>query len=112
MKYNVYHVDTCLSDYFGGHHLPVVQVSVTNTTTYRYLKDSLLNWQTTEHLHHIDNEAYREAVNEMFSAIVGDMLDTVPSCFRYIEEVTEDNCYDIDSCYAYFIIETVGDDDE
>ncbi len=33
MKYHLQHADTCLSDYWGGHHLPHVSVPVDGTTT-------------------------------------------------------------------------------
>lgn len=38
---NCFHSDTCLADYWSGHHLPHVQVPVTNRTTFKELREAL-----------------------------------------------------------------------
>lgn len=43
MKINIYHIDTCLPDYFGGHHKAHLQVPVDRDTSIEDLRLSLLN---------------------------------------------------------------------
>lgn len=41
MKYDCIHVDTCLPDYWGGHHLPHVQIPVWQGMTLKEIKQLL-----------------------------------------------------------------------
>ena len=41
MKYLLVHADTCLSDYWGGHHLPHVAVPVDGTITVKEVLDQV-----------------------------------------------------------------------
>lgn len=99
--YTIYHNDTCLPDYFSGHHLPVVQVSVNCESTYHQIKDELLCYQSIDHLDEIDFDDYKQAVEELFESI--DDLEAIPKCVLGIES-SEDEDYD--SVYMYFVIET------
>ncbi len=45
-KYNIAHIDTCNSQYFGGHNLPVVQVLVDENTPFKDIKEALSYFQT------------------------------------------------------------------
>ena len=42
MKINIYHIDTCLPDFFGGHNKAHLQVPVDRDTTIEDLRESLL----------------------------------------------------------------------
>lgn len=41
MKMECSHVDTCLADYWSGHHLPHVQIAVWNGMTMRQVKQAI-----------------------------------------------------------------------
>lgn len=79
MKYTVVHADTCLSDYWGGHHLPHVSVPVDGATT---VKEVL--------------EGIRSELNQ--GAVAGS-LDWEPveseefhaACMKAVQELTELN---------------------
>ena len=38
-RYTIHHVDTCCTDYWGGHHLPNFSVMVTGGSTYKDVRD-------------------------------------------------------------------------
>ena len=42
-KLEACHADTCLPDYWGGHHLPHLQVAVHREMTIKGLKEELIN---------------------------------------------------------------------
>lgn len=41
MRYTLAHADTCLPDYWGGHHLPHISVPVSRDMTAGALRDAL-----------------------------------------------------------------------
>lgn len=103
MKYNISHIDTCNSQYFGGHHLPVVQVLVDGNTTYKDIKESLLDiYTSTDHIEDLDEEAYKEAVEELFANFT--TLDYVPDSLYGIGSMDGEDEWD---CYMYFVVESV-----
>ncbi len=106
-KYNVSHIDTCNSQYFGGHHLPVVQVLVDENTTFQDIKNSLLDiYYSTDHIEDLDVEAYKAAVEELFANFTN--LDYSPDFVYEIGSMDEDEEWD---CYMYFVVEQVEDED-
>ena len=101
---NLLYVDTCLSDYFGGHHLPIVQVPVTSTTTYQQLQDMLLcTYMCIDHLDDVDEEEYKNAVYKYFETEVND-LNSIPAILGNIEDVPEEDQDSVEGCYAYFVL--------
>lgn len=103
MKYNLVNVDICNSQYFGGHHLPVVQVLVDENTTYQQIKNALLDvYSSTDHIEDIDIEAYVQAVEDLFSNFT--TLDYVPDGFYGIGSFEDDEEHDV---YMYFVVETI-----
>ncbi|MFA6201274.1 MAG: hypothetical protein WC679_12810 [Bacteroidales bacterium] len=106
MKYDLTNIDLCNSQYFRGHHLPVVQVLVDENTTYKDVKLALLDtYSSIDHLEDIDTEAYVEAVNAFFENFTS--LDYVPDSFCDIGSAEENEEHDV---YMYFVIETVEED--
>ncbi|MFA6198906.1 MAG: hypothetical protein WC679_00700 [Bacteroidales bacterium] len=101
MKYELNNIAICLPDYFSGSSKPVVQVPVTNKTTYREVKELLLSWEAFDHIEELDDNEYEQAVEELFANIV---LDIVPDSFAYIEDGDDDFCEDV---YMYFSITTL-----
>lgn len=97
MKYTVEHADTCLSDYWGGHHLPHVSMPVDGATTVKEVLDGVrselnqgavagsLDWETVE--------------SEEFHA----------ACMKAVQELTELNV-DILDKPAFPNLEVWGDD--
>jgi hypothetical protein len=106
-SYSLSHIDTCSSDYFSGHHLPVVQVLVDENSTYQDIKDGLLSYWATDHIEDLDTEAYELAVNELFENFTS--LDYVPDTLAYVGGSMEEEDWDL---YMYFTVETLGEDDE
>jgi len=105
-KYTINHVDTCCTDYWGGHHLPNFSVMVTGGSTYKDVRDAMLDWQTTDHLDRElfrDSEDYnnfRDAVEELFIRID---LDKVFSPSLETPQTEEEWEY-WDVC-AFFVVE-------
>lgn len=90
------HVDTCLQDYWGGHHLPYVQILVWPGMTLEDIKSQLksevyqeavVNYEESEY------EKYLQAIEDIESNSAED------SHFNEIEETDEDE----DGVYAYFV---------
>jgi len=107
MTYSLSHIDTCCSDYFRGHHLPVVQVLVDENTTYDDIKISLLDtYWSIGHLEDIDADAYVEAVHALFANF--QTLDYVPDVLYNVGSINPlTDGWDL---YMYFVIEEVDDE--
>jgi hypothetical protein len=114
-RYTISHVDTCCSDYFGGHHLPNFSIMVTGESTYAYLKEVMLDWQTTDHLDHElfrDSEDYnnfRDAIEELFqdSEDMGTMQDTFDPRIDTPQTEEEWEYWDVN---AFFVVEMEEDE--
>jgi hypothetical protein len=114
-RYTIHHVATCCSDYFGGHHLPNFSIMVTGESTYDYLKEVMLDWQTTDHLDHElfrDSEDYnnfRDAVEELFqdSEEAGTMQDTFDPRIDTPQTEEEWDYWDVN---AFFAVEMEEDE--
>jgi hypothetical protein len=110
--FKVNHVDTCCTDYFGGHHLPNFAIQVTGNTTYKELLGMCLEWQNTDHLdeelfrNSEDYNAFRDAIIEMFSMV--DDMDAVFQPSLEVPETEEEQEY-WDVC-AFFSVEILGED--
>lgn len=105
MKYELNHIDTCNSSYFGGHHLPVVQVMVDENTTYQDIKLELLNDFNTCHLDDLNWDVYVEAVHELFANFTS--LTYVPDTLHNVGSMEDFDDWDL---YMYFTISTVEED--
>lgn len=98
--------DVCLPDYFGGHHLPVLQCPVDGATTRKDLCDGLLSelnmgvidYQIEEN--NLDCDDIRQAIK--------DCIFFKPECqdndilFPDLEIWAEED--EIESCYAFFVV--------
>ena len=113
-KFRVTHIDTCCTDYFRGHHLPIFQISVTGLTTYKELLGMCLEWQTTDHLdeqlfrNSEDYNAFRDAINEMFNSV--EDMDAIFCQSLDVPETEEEQEYW--DCCAFFAVEILGEDDD
>ena len=110
MRYIINHVDTCTSDYFSGHHLPVVQVLVGGTTTYSDIKESLLDYQTFEHIYEdykmqgdFNLDTYTTSIENMFDNFT--TLDYVPDSLYGLEDFDSEDYNAMNPCYMFFSIE-------
>lgn len=111
--YNISHIDTCNSQYFSGHHLPVVQVLVDEDTTYRCIKQILLESIATDHLYEDDRfgtpfcyALFKSAVEELFANFTS--IDFVPDSLYGIGSMDDDEEWD---CYMYFVVEEVEEEE-
>ena len=114
--YSLSNIDICNSQYFRGCSKPVVQVLVDCNTTYRMVKESLLDYQTYEHLfdnpffvdkekgigdsNEFDGDIYKQAVEDFFSKFVS--IDYVPDSFAGMDSMEDCEEYD---CYMYFVVD-------
>ena len=109
IKLHCLHVDTCLPDYWGGHHLPHIAVPVDRETTIETLRDSLMGeiWQGaimgSDPRTFDDAEEYEEMLDAMRNAIKED-VHLRDKRMRYpfpdLEKETEEtDC----SVMAYFV---------
>ena len=103
------YMETCLPDYHAGHHLPVVQVPVTCTTTFQELKDMLSDtYMCIDHLEDVDSDAYLQAVTDYFDLhkeSIGSYDAIVPMCVG-IEPIPENLQDNVDNVYMYFVLDT------
>jgi hypothetical protein len=111
-EYTISYCDCCLPDYFGGHHLPVVQVAVDGAMTLGQLKDALKSYYAYAHIEEdsnfvggFDHASYREAIERLFHRNKMDEL-----AFPELEVQSEDD--DWEGCYAYFVLECEYEDYE
>ena len=101
--------DYCLPDYFGGHHLPVLQWPVDGNTTRKELYSGLLSelaqgvidWQIEQNS--LDYDAIRQAIKECI--YFDDKRNDNDILFPELDKWS-DSDDDIEyPCYAYFIID-------
>lgn len=111
------HADTCLSDYWGGHHLPHVAVPVNRDTTFADLRTMIIDElragavagadATPEETY--ENDDWYAAACE---AVERDVQPRVPGTeypFRDLDDYDEDEDEHEESVYAYFVF--VREDD-
>lgn len=108
MKYNLVHADTCLSDYWGGHHLPHVAVPVDGTTTVKEVLDGVrselnqgavagsLDWEV------IESEEFHAACTKAVQELTEMNVDILNKpAFPNLEVWDEDDC--LESVMAFFV---------
>ena len=79
MKYTLVHADTCLPDYWGGHHLPHVSMPVDGATTVKEL------------LAGIRSELSQGAVAGSLGWEVIESEEFHAACMKAVQELTELN---------------------
>lgn len=101
--YTCAHADTCLSDYWGGHHLPHIQIYVWAGMTLRDIKDALQSEVSqgafsgsSIDYDNIPYEAFKEAVE----AITPSSSHKGDTFFNDVEQEG-----DGDSVCAFFVFE-------
>lgn len=102
----VHFYDCCLPDYFGGHHLPVLQYPVDGSTTRKELYNGLLSelsqgvidYQIEQN--NLDYDAIRQAIKDciFWNAECNDNDIVFPD----LETLTED-CESM--VYAFFVVD-------
>lgn len=95
------YLDRCLPDYFQGSSLPVIAVPMDKTTTYRQLRESIVNEYMNDNGGYPDDLPMEQMANDLLSnvwngACPGISMDTP------IDDTLPDN--DIDSVYMYLAI--------
>lgn len=118
MKLELVYVDTCLPDYWSGHHLPHVQIPVWRGMTLKEIKSSIMDelrngyvMGNTEEARMLsadlvkpEEEKQADRVTRAAYAAVNRIKPAKKGQRRFfldLEEVDEDNC--IESVYAYFV---------
>ena len=116
MNITISYFDCCLPDYFGGHHLPVLQAMVDGSTTRKQLCTDLIS-ELNQGVIDYDFE-YQfncELPYEEVKQAITDCIFWNETCkeddivFPDLETVTED-CDSM--CYAYFVVECEKESDE
>lgn len=107
LKLEACHADTCLADYWSGHHLPHVQIPVYNGMTLKAIKDSIKSELNEGAVMGSDYEliqseqfykAARAAVNRMRPNVKGQR-----TFFKDLEPVDNESDDCGDSVYAFFV---------
>lgn len=115
IKFECCHADTCLSDYWSGHHLPHVQIPVYRDMTLAQVK-SALHSEVNEYVSgagelacafNYDLGTDKEYTDQLHKA-AHDSIDAIElkdpendHCFMDMEESTDDDCWE--SVYAFFV---------
>lgn len=124
IKFECCHADTCLSDYWSGHHLPHVQIPVYRGMTLKDVKRSLRSelsqgavMGSTDAARLLSigpfvpySEAYVDQLNEAACAAIDAIELRDPEndhCFMDLEESTDEDCSD--SVYAFFVFVELED---
>jgi len=105
----IYHIDTCLPDYFGGHHLPNFNVPVHKGMTYSDLKQQMLSGYFTDHIEELDGkeEEFVSEVENLFSGV--DLESILPEAEDREEEMEVMEDYIDDVCMFFVIDGLVGE---
>ena len=97
MKLECLYADTCLPDYWGGHHLPHVCVPVSSTTSADQLRKDFLNELLMDAVagadYQPDNEDWYQAACEAVREL------EITSEYPFSQILEDDN----EDCYAYFV---------
>jgi hypothetical protein len=118
IKFECCHADTCLSDYWSGHHLPHVQIPVYRDMTLKDVKSAIKDelrqgaiMGNTDNARLLsadmvrpDEEKQADRVTRAAYAAVNRMQLVNPrkrKLFMDLEESTDDDCSD--SVYAFFV---------
>lgn len=102
-KLNAHHYDTCLSDYFSGHHAPHLQIPVWKGMTLKEIKQSLLDELNIGYIGGSFDYELRE--NEAFHARIKAAINRIKSqrrqrkFFMDLEETDDDD----HTVYAFFV---------
>lgn len=104
MKFTLHHADTCLPDYWGGHHLPHIQISVHPNMTTQEVKSALLSEVSQGAI--AGSIGYQVTESELFHYLAKQAIEqfetTTDVHFTDVEEPQED-----DDCivYAFFVFD-------
>ncbi len=110
-KLIISHYDTCLPDYFSGHHLPYIQIPAYKMTLETLKQD--LKQEAGEYIANLNDD---DISDELYSAILSAiddiaLLDGVTTVFDDIDSDDVDEFagefIHCDTVYAYFLIEGI-----
>lgn len=119
MKVTCSHVDTCLPDYWSGHHLPHISVPVDRNTSFKELRASIMDeirqgavmgsddnarLLSADMVRPDEEKQADRLTRAVYAAINRDVRPRVKGTrrpFRDIEAATDG----FDSVYAYFVFE-------
>lgn len=122
MKFELCYVDTCLADYWSGHHLPTLQVPVWRGMTFKELKHMLSydlrvgaiggSGELAQHLGECESEdpvllAAEQAIENM---TLNNPAENPDDTQLFLELLEEDPEEDAESVYAFFVFREVDDD--
>lgn len=108
MKLICAHADTCLPDYWGGHHLPHVSVPVNRDTTFADLRAAIIDElragavagaDATPEDTYENNEWYYAAI----MAVMCGVQPRDPSVQYPFHDLDSSEDEDSESVYAYFV---------
>ena len=119
IKFECCHADTCLSDYWSGHHLPHVQIPVYRGMSLKGVKSAIRSelsqgavMGSSDNARLLSADIVREdeakqadRVTRAAYAAVNRMRLSDPTndhCFMDVEEIDEDDDY-CESVYAFFV---------
>lgn len=108
MKLICAHADTCLPDYWGGHHLPHVAVPVSRDTTFADLRAMIIDELRAGAVAGADatpegtyeNDEWYDAACEAVERNVRPCHPSVPYPFHDLDSSEDENS---ESVYAYFV---------
>jgi hypothetical protein len=109
MKIELQHYDTCLSDYFGGHHNPVIQIPIYAPMWLKEIKEALLN-ELSMTYDHYEHSVETEDFDQWYKAAQTSIKRLTNASgfrgkhFKDIELPIDDMA---EPCYAYFIFNEV-----
>lgn len=109
-KITVAFYDCCLSDYFGGHHRPVLQYPVDGNITRKQLYDGLLselNMGVIDYQidnNQLDYDDIREAIRDCL--YFDDKRKDNDILFPDLE-IWDNETDNMDYCYAFFIVDWI-----
>lgn len=116
------HVDTCLPDYWSGHHLPHVQIPVYNGMTLKEIKEQIKIELSQGAVAGSNNDAFLLAsdfvgpenekdADQIFKAAIASVNRLKPATkgqkkfFTDLEQTSEDD----ESIYAFFVFVNLND---
>lgn len=122
MKLECIHIDTCLPDYWSGHHLTHIQIPVYKGMSLKEIKESLkdeiriyggglggntrLNYLLGDYVDPEDEKESYKAIKAVYAAI-NRIKPTKKGQRKFFRDLDDQCEYDDNTVYAFFILREI-----
>lgn len=105
MKFECIHADTCLPDYWGGHHLPHISIPIYGSMSLKDIK-KCLKYEIMEGAiaGNLPNDGFciDDKTYKAFNAAINRIKPAIKGKRKFFTDIEYDDEYDF-TVYAYFV---------